>query len=445
MPAEFASDALLLIAESDRITSKDRRRELLEEAFRVAAGAQQPVRLVARPGSSVDTRASYRARALARKLDALSLRTRAVRAMMPLDGQRARHLFAEIPKLQLPPLGCEDALVYEVSDYYDVLGDLARTAFTKEEVEASADISFVRPYVTRMTSPAQVGPLARVVLAVGENRPDGLSRLARDFGAALAKISGDDRSFSFSVAEGSGGGGVAELLAACKQQNIPAHDLLKAARGYFVRHLSGRRCADNVAAEDGSFPNPEYVDSFNRLLSETAMGSKTPTPITADEIKPSAVAERAAEYPYWQTPEAKRLLARLRELRFGAANRPLTGEQKKEAHWLRSLRGLLDDLTAWDGGSEVSEADFFHQKGTLFEGLLKAAPPDPERDDVLNAFRAFLSNARVRQDSRIDWFLHAEFLIKAAHAAAEPDRPKILGMLTNSGDPILRLYARLEL
>jgi hypothetical protein len=432
----------MLIAESDRITSKDRKRELLEEAFRVAAGAQQTVRLVSPPGSSVDTRAGYRARAHARKLDALSLQTRAVRAMMALDGQRARRLFAEIHGLQLPPLGCEDALVYEVSDYYDALGGLARTAFSEEEVARNADISFVQPYVSRMTSPAQVGPLARVVLAVGENRPDGLSRLARDFGAALAKISGDDRSFSFSVAKGSGG--VAELLAACKQQNIPAHDLLKSARGYFVRHLSGRRCADNVAAADGSFSNPEYVDSFNCLLSETALGGKTPAPITADEIKPSAVAERAVEYPYWQTPEAKRLLARLKELRFGADNRPLTEEQKKEARWLRSLRGLLDELTAWDGGGEASEADFFHQKSTLFEGLLKAAAPGPERDDVLNAFQAFLINARVRQDSRIDWFLHAEFIIKAAHAAAEPDRPKLLEMLTNSGDPTLRLYARLE-
>jgi hypothetical protein len=443
VPAEFAADALIRIATSNKITNQEQKRALLEEAFRLASGAQQPLRRVSLPGSLVDTRSGYLSRAYERKLDTLSLQARAVKALMAVDKNLARQLFAEIPKLKLQPLSCEDSLVYEVSDFYETLGSVALGAFKKEEIAANEHIYFVRSYVEGMASPVQVEPVARVILSVGKNYPDQLGQLVSAYSAALTKISADDRSFSFSISKGKGGRGIIELVVACKQQNIPADDLLKAAREYFVRHLSGRRCADNIEVKDRNFSDPKYIDNFNSLLSETVPGRKSLPLITEDDIKTSAFAGRVTEYPYWQTLESKKLLTGVKKLGFGADNKPITDEQKKEAAWQLSLREFLNELSAWDESSEKSEADFFHQKSILFETLLRSAPSGPERDNVLNTFTAFLSKPIIQHDSRIDWFLHADALIKTTHST-DPDRSKILEILSRSGDPILQLYARLE-
>lgn len=444
VPAEFASDALIRIAESNKIKAQMQRRELLEEAFWLASSAQRPIRRVALPGSLVDTQSGYLSLAYARKLDTLSLQLRAVKAMLAVDKPKARQLFTEIPKLQLQPLSCADTLVYDVSDFYATLDSIAQTAFSNEEKEQNKHIYFVQSYVDGMISPVQIGPAAKVVLSVGKDSPAQLSQLVRAFNMALGKISGDDRSFSFSISDGSGGRGITELVAACRQQGVPTDDLLKAAREYFVRHLSGSRCADNVDAKDRNFSDPNYIDHFNSLLLEADPGKKTLTLITVDDMRPSTIKESAEEYLYWRSPEAQRFLLRIKKLRFGLGTTVLTAEQKKDADWQLSLREMLNDLTDWDGTKEKSEADFFHQKSILFEGLLGIVPSGPERDSVLNAFISFLNKPHIQQDSRIDWFLHVDGLIKATRSFTEPERSKILKTLKGSGDLMLQLYANLE-
>ncbi len=106
-PGEFAADALLRIVESGRVTDRDWRRDLSEEAFRLAANAQQQMRRTYLAGSNVDTRTGYLSMAFDLKLDALSLRCRAVRAMLGVDKQKARELFSEIPKPEPPPVTCQ--------------------------------------------------------------------------------------------------------------------------------------------------------------------------------------------------------------------------------------------------------------------------------------------------------------------------------------------------
>src|ERR1041384_4049837 len=67
VPPEFSADALLRIAESDAVTDSGVKKELIEEAFRKAGGAQEPMkRKGLRPGGG-DTRATFQARAFAQE------------------------------------------------------------------------------------------------------------------------------------------------------------------------------------------------------------------------------------------------------------------------------------------------------------------------------------------------------------------------------------------
>src|SRR5256885_15924312 len=65
---EFAADALLRVVESHKITNAEAQRDLVEQAFRLAASAKFHVRMRGLPGSMVDTRSGYLSKAYDLKL-----------------------------------------------------------------------------------------------------------------------------------------------------------------------------------------------------------------------------------------------------------------------------------------------------------------------------------------------------------------------------------------
>src|SRR5205085_2914875 len=166
LPPEYAADVLLRLVESNKLTERAWQRELLLEAFRTAGGAQQPIKRRIAPGLNYAyTREDYEARAYELKLDTLSLRLCAVNAMLKVDKRKARELFDELPrKLPLALLTCDDALVYDVSDFYATLTRLAQDTFSAEEKARGEDVQFILPYLAELQAPAQIQPLARVVL-----------------------------------------------------------------------------------------------------------------------------------------------------------------------------------------------------------------------------------------------------------------------------------------
>ena len=101
-PAEFAADVLIRLAASTRVTDKAARRELLEEAYTRAQGAQQRWKRVAALAPPRGTPADLLSRAYAQDVDGGSLSCRVVRAMLDLDPARARRLFEDLPRPAAP-------------------------------------------------------------------------------------------------------------------------------------------------------------------------------------------------------------------------------------------------------------------------------------------------------------------------------------------------------
>src|ERR1700694_3421407 len=89
-PPEFAADTMLRVAESGKIEDRDAVRDLMEQAFRMAAAATFRVRMRGLPGTTTDTRSGILSQAYDLKLDALSLQSRAVRDMLAIDKPKAR-------------------------------------------------------------------------------------------------------------------------------------------------------------------------------------------------------------------------------------------------------------------------------------------------------------------------------------------------------------------
>ncbi len=192
-PPEFAADALLRIADSGKIRDREMRRALIEEAFRLSGVANLPVKLRGLP-NLVDTRAGLLSQAYAQKLDALSLQSRAVMDMLAVDAPKARQLFLDIVPPRLAPLTCDEALVYDVSDFYTTLAAVAGATPEKDRV------NLLLNYMSQISSPAQLAPLATAI-KMANVTPQQHEVLWSTFNGILESLQPDPRSFAASLNE----------------------------------------------------------------------------------------------------------------------------------------------------------------------------------------------------------------------------------------------------
>jgi hypothetical protein len=442
-PPEFDADALIRIAQSSNLTTK-KRRALLEEAFTFASGARYPMRLRALPGSNVDTRPGYASRAFELELDALSLQCRVVKAMLDIDKPRAREMFRSIPTLKFPRLDCDEALAYDVSIFYETLSAVANGAFSAEETTRYEQVNFLEYYLDGMTSPVQIVPAANAITSLKLPAPQ-FERLLRVFSARLTKVSGDDRSFSHALAQGVLSNGVMALAESSKRQGLSRMELIKAAREFLAAHLRADRCADSLNEQGASSSAPATVGYFNKYVSELDPEGKGLTPLSPEEMKPSKVEEAAKIHEHWETKSAWKLLIGFKALRFGGGQKPLTVNYKRNnSEWGSKLSQYLSDLSGWRDDEEETEEDYYHQKSVLYEGLLELVPDEATRAPVLTSYVSFLRKPMIQQDKPLDWFLHVSELLGWARAAEAEERASVLNLLSESGDPILKLYAELE-
>jgi hypothetical protein len=394
-PPEIAADALLRMAEYGKLADRDLRRDLIEQAFRLAASAKFSVRLQGLPGSTTDTRSGSLSQSYGLKLDTLSLQSRAVRDLLPLDQSKARELFQDIARPTLAQLACDDALVYEVSDYYQTLGAVASAGFTPKERAKEEHVSFLLDYLSQAAAPA-LAPLASVIQGAGVT-PQQREILWARFNGLLENLQPDDRSYSAS-------------LAALSRLSAPE---MQASLERFRQKSHG--CESDSVAPNGAKNTPQ---------SKTATG--TPK------------LER-----YWQSPAAQQLLQAGQKLRFGPQRNLLTDAERAAPQWQQQLADYLGQLSAWTPDQEKSEADYYHQKCAVYQSLVELIPPGPQHDKLLEDYIDFISNSNLYRQSPSEWFLGPLDLLERVQSGS-PGPTKVLDAFLASGNPALAVEARLR-
>jgi len=432
-PPEVAADVSLRIANSKLIDNKQKKKELLESAFARSSEVQKKLKLRLREGLT-DTPSGHLSAAYDLKLDALSLKLRVVQAMLALDAQRARVMFGEIPRVKLPALTCNESLGYDLSDFYGTLRQIKQKSFSSEEKLQKEDLIFVQSYVGDLVSPAQVGPVLRLVTD-SDFSPEDLALLTDNLSSTLKKIPDDPRSFAISMKHDDVPGAFARLIDTLNKKTVPTEELLKSFRSYLVRELSSAQCSDVIQKPGPHAKSQSYLDRLNKLFT---------TSIGDDEIKPARVDSAAVVVQFWSSSESKRLLLGAKALRFGTKESPLSLEERSSSEWQQTMIQLLADLENWEGTREPSESIFFHEKCNLFGALFQLAPDQTLRSRVLLSFANYLRSANVPQENRIGWLLHANDIRNKIRTLAGHERSKALDVFRNSGNESLQLYAELD-
>jgi hypothetical protein len=442
VPGAFSADALIRIAGLASL-DKTLRMQLLQEAFERAAQAEQPYKKHAAM-LRVSANAGFLEHAYNQELDALSLRTRAVAAMLPLDSRKARELFVQIPRFELEPVGCGSMLVYDVDSFYAVLPRIARQGFDADQVRKGEPLHLVQQHVAAMMSPAQVVPVARML--AGQNWTDEeFQSLAALFVEALGKISVDDRTFTYYLS--STGPAIGTLAAAYSRHKMAAAPLLDAYRAYLVSNLTGTRCADDdaIALGSGSL-GPTGLDAaaanaisyFNDRLRTAPV-----LPLDFDQAAPAKKEGAADGVRSCESPECKAMAQKYRSLVFSGSGTALPASSRNTPEWQDQLRQFLAAMADWQDDTGANAGQQFREKCAIYSDLLNLLPNGPGRELALSAMLDYLQRSRFQAASQMEWLLPVNTLMGRL-AMEQASSGHLAEEIRRSRDPIIGLCALLE-
>jgi hypothetical protein len=399
-PPELFADTIVRLVQSGRIPQRELQITLLEEAFSVAGGAAEPVRLVAIPPTPPDTRALYRGRAGDLRLDALSLRSRILQELLTVDRVSARDRFPQIPHPVLDPRPCEDPLVADISSYYEIGAAIAQSSFTAAEKEKGLHVQFLAAMLSGAKSPGEIEPFARVIQSVSF-QPHEWDLLLATLASRLETIGPDYRAFAVTLTPLQG---EMSALVALGGGN---DGLVRAFRKFVTTQLKAERCA------------PDFGPSMEEIA--------TVPPLSGDEMKPSKRGDSFRADAYFQTEDSKQIGDSLNRLRSGQGT-------VEPGAWKNALSDFLRDFKAWrPPGSDV---DVFHQRMTVLGSVLQILPPGEDRDRMISLCVMYLASDVERQNAA-EWLWQVKTLMRDASG----DAPKMLQQFRASNDVGLALYA----
>ena len=443
-PAEFSADALIRIAALDKI-EKNRRIELLAQAFERASGAQQAYKRHAVP-MRLDGSVGYWNRVYSQDLDALSLRLRAVERMLPLDSRKARELFLQIPPPATPRVKCEEFQVYDVARFYDVLGSIVERSFTAGENAAGEPFKLLERYSGTWSSPVEAAPLARVIAASKVKDAD-FRTLVAAYAGALGKVSGDDRSFAYAVTVGKE---IQGLVEECKRREVSPLPLVEGYRLYLVVNLSAARCADDdlmqgagqsfgvFTVQPSERQSSDFVSFFNDKLRMPPL-----QPIHEEEATPGSLEGVATGLRVCQDKECRAFAEQFRGLIFGPGGSPYPTAEREKPEWQARLHAMLAALSEWKESSGSTPAEYFREKCAAYAELLNLAPNGANREPILRAILDFVKGNQFETGNRAEWFLPVNALI--GRVGLDPlGLGKFAEELRKTGDPVMAMYANLE-
>jgi hypothetical protein len=433
-PPEVAADLLLTVVATQTALTKVRRQELIEEAFRFAGNAREPVK---RKSWSpiVDTRSGLKHAAFELELDKLSLQTKAVMQMMALDKTRARAMFADITLPKLPELTCEDSLSYDVESYYHTAVAVSENCFNENERKAEAHIQFLSERLGNIKAVPHVAAAAKALIEAKVSA-DEFTLLVNTFVDVLGHLSTEARSFAFAIGTDRLIFSLSRLVQKLKEQDRPTVDLSRAIRSFLVKQFSGEVCIDAPWLEGRAVKLPDQLKYLNGEFAQ---------PIVTDDIRPLSFGAAAKDRQFWTMPREKQLLMLAKDLRFGGTETQLTLAERQTDEWRKKLNDYLDVIDQWQPESEVSAEDYFQEKCILYSVLVELCPDDAQRDVVLRAYAAYLREQNREYKGRIEWILPVKHYLFRLREKTTAETQKSLDPWLTSNDAALRAYAELTL
>jgi hypothetical protein len=432
VPPDLGADTLIRLAETGAISTRKEKIKLFTKAFELAASTEQPVRRH-KIGGLKDTRSGMLDAAFRLNLDRLSLQSRVLKDMLPLDTGKARDLLEQMSFPELAPVGCDDPMAYDVSAFYGALTAVVKNGFTPNERQEGLHSALLMQYVGNLQSHAQVAPITHMLLEADLSSSE-MEQAVSIFGNALSQLTGDEQNFSAAYPPGA----LSPLLEKLDARGIPSFAFIQAIRRYMVANFCSVSCSDSLVADIQRGSLPANILFFNQRYAHKIADGEV-APISSEELSGSRAGPKPSDPRFWLSARAKELLAAITRLRLGDGRATLDVSERKTAAWSAQEGDFLAKMEGWQrDSSEEPDADWFHMKCLLYIGLIELVPPGSERSEVVRRYVQFLTKSSDTVSS-VEKYLHIHYLFSESKDLGEIRRDCV-----NSGDPVLRLWAELN-
>jgi hypothetical protein len=374
-------------------------------------------------------------------LDTLSLRSRAVRTVLPLDGKRGRQLFELMSHPNVPRPTCEEVVAPNAGIYMDTVEAVFRQGqFSDSEREKRVPWTLVIDAVRGAGSAAEITAAAqRLAPFARSEREQAEMTSALAFGLA---VQDSDRAFTGMPPARLVGSLVGAGSFLRRVNQLP---LLSALRNYLVRQLTSERC------EVTSPTNLESAEAFKEAIS----GRSDITPLTADEMKAAKHEGRP------KTPDVDPALLAL-ERRLNALSSRKPGEDLAELHtsaaWRDQVLQVLSGIETWKGAPGRDSVKIACDKLKLFKTIVAVAPSGVLHQTAMSGMLNILGDPVFLLQFPETWvsevrdllMLAKELMASRAASTRIADSPNETGLemanqIAASKLPALSIYGRLLL
>jgi hypothetical protein len=427
LPPEYGADLLLRLATIDKAKSG----ELIAEAFWLAARA--PDAYPTMGGLHTDTRAYVTASR--HGLDVLSLRMRAVQAVLPMDPARAAAMFLESPIAALPVLTCKAVHVPQIEDYYRTLALVYEKGFSAKQRERDEPRHMLEAAIAALRSPMQVEPLGLVLLQVVKP-PRDRQELLDAFGAALGRVTPSDRAFSRHERS---------LLGLARQTGVNPTALLQGLGAYIATHLSGPRCTRSFRAPT------EIGVEFNRLAAEINAGGNAVPLIPVERMKAERDAGAWNDVDFWTSARGKAVMEDLRWLNHGNRDLPgdkrfWTAEERKSLEWSARYQELQKRIEGWQESEETAAVDAFWMQSHTYALAAELVPEPAAQALAVRRWLTHLEQGYQPGEAQNAWFGALQWMLPANPSYNKTvDRAMALQEMRASRNPVIAAYAEWEM
>jgi hypothetical protein len=434
----LAADAMIRVATKVAAPCAMLAKGLLLRAFDQADRVEQSTSYarVRRNGTPTDTRTSYLSNAYSLQLDRLSLQSRIVIALAPLDGKKAIQLFERIMPPRLSAVGCASSFVPDVSVYYEALGKVLRLRAEKSRsTDQVQSLQELQEIVAATTSPVQLAPLAKV-LKQFDLTPPQLSSLISSLSAAINGFPIDDNSI-YSDGDYLPVKGEEELVRLAVKSQVSADVLVHSFHVFLDRSLNGPHCAGNEPK------NLKDLVEVYAALNRSAAYSKQERELLSIPSSVPPIEPSPDDGEYWLSLKSKALLEDALHLNFDDRGRPFTEADRQTPEWQDRVQHLLNDMEDWRPSDEPDPSDYYHQRCMLLYRTLAYLPPGPLYDRVVATWIATFSESSMQWDSPAEWYFEVlRFLDFSKKRRSGPIPDAALFPLKNTSNPYLPGIAR---
>jgi hypothetical protein len=402
---ELTADTFLRVLESKRVTDRTWRKEILDEALRIAEGVKHPVQLRPVPvkGITLNTTEYYiQTVAFSQKLDRLSLKSRIISLLLESDLERARRMLYDMGgRLGLKPRRCEDMMTYEVGDIYATVAKVAKASFTAKQVADGQRALFALPWIENIESPVQVDPVLGLMAQLQGSQTERQMLLAA-MSLTLRRRFADDRSFTTAITWGLGmPKRIADLAAG--EPDPSRAELTLAYRDFLIKNLTDTRCKENEINKDEL---PIYIEAANKLFLQK--------PITFDDVQSSDLGGSVKAVDLLaRSSSLKKLRSDLGPLKgAGPDGRKTEIIDQNNADWQARVNDFIDKALSWEGENEESESSTFMVRTGMFLGMLESIEAENLRRSAIKRYLGMLAASNLQKEDFIEWYFFANQIQK---------------------------------